>query len=59
MGLLDKVKGLLMGNADKVKDGLDKAADMIDEKTEGKYSDKIDMAQEKAGDIIDQQADEA
>ena len=57
MGLLDKVKGLLGGNADKVKEGLDKAGDMVDEKTGGKFTDKIEMAEEKIGDVIDDQAE--
>lgn len=53
MGLLDKVKGMIGGNTDKVKEGLDKAGDMIDEKTGGAHSDKIDMATEKIGDMIE------
>lgn len=59
MGLLDTIKGALKGNTDKVKDGMDKAADMIDEKTDGKYADKVDMAQEKAADMLDDMAEEA
>ena len=59
MGLLDKIKGMLSGNADKVKDGIDKAGDMIDEKTGGKFGDKIDMAEEKIGDVVDGMAEEA
>ena len=62
MGLMDTLKGLL-GKAgehsDQVKGGLDKAADMVNEKTEGKFADKIDMAKDKAGDMIDQQGDGA
>ena len=41
MGLLDKIKGMIGGNADKVKDGVDKAGDMVDEKTGGKFSDEV------------------
>ena len=59
MGLLDSIKNALGGNADKVKDGIDKAGDMIDDKTGGQYSDKIEMAEEKAGDVIDQMAEGA
>lgn len=58
MGLLDKIKGMLGGNVDKVKDGLDKAGDMVDEKTGGKFTDKIEMAEEKIGDVIEDQAAE-
>lgn len=59
MGLLDNIKNALKGNADKVKDGIDKAGDVIDDKTGGKYSDKIDMAEEKAADAIDDLAEDA
>lgn len=58
MGLLDKIMGMLKGNADKAKAGVDKAGDMIDDKTGGKFADKVDMAQEKAGDMLDQQAED-
>ena len=47
MGFLDDAKKKL-GDAvdkhgDKIGDGLDKAAKLADEKTKGKYSDKIDF----------------
>ena len=35
MGLLDKAKGLIGKNADKVEDAIDKAADVADDKTGG------------------------
>ncbi len=53
MGIFDKIKGLVGGNADKVKDGLDKAGDMIDEKTGGEHTDKIDMATDKIGEMLE------
>jgi len=53
MGLLDKIKGLIGGNAEKVKEGIDKAGDMVDEKTGGKFSDKIEMAEDKIDEVID------
>ena len=53
MGLLDKIKAMIGGNADKVKGGLEKAGDMVDEKTDGKFSDKIEMAEEKIGEVVD------
>lgn len=58
MGLLDKIKGMLGGNADKVKEGIDKAGDMVDDKTGGKYSDKIEMAEEKIADVLDDAAED-
>ena len=53
MGLLDKAKDMLKGNTDKVKEGIDKAGDMIDEKTGGKFSEHIETAEEKAGEMLD------
>lgn len=53
MGIFDKIKGLVGGNADKVKDGLDKAGDVIDEKTGGEHTDKIDMATDKIGEMLE------
>ncbi|MEM7092529.1 MAG: antitoxin [Actinomycetota bacterium] len=57
MGLMDRIRGLLKGNADKAKDAVEKAGDMIDDKTDGKFADKVDMAQEKAEDLIDNEAE--
>ena len=53
MGIFDKINGLVGGNADKVKDGLDKAGDVIDEKTGGEHTDKIDMATDKIGEMLE------
>lgn len=58
MGLLDKIKAMIGGNADKVMDGVEKAGDMVDEKTDGKFSDKIDMAEEKIGEVLDDEAED-
>ncbi len=55
MGLLDKIKGMLGGNADKAKDGIDKAADVAEDKLGDKVgSDKIDMAADKAKEALDE-----
>ena len=53
MGLLDKAKDLVSGNKDQVKDGIDKAADLVDEKTKNQHSDTIDGVAEKAKDAVD------
>jgi hypothetical protein len=53
MGLLDKVKDLVSGNKDQVKGGIDKAADLVDDKTGNQHSDKIDTAADKAKDAVD------
>ena len=48
MGLFDKVKGLAGQHADKVEEAIDKVADVVDEKTGGKYADQIDKGVEAA-----------
>lgn len=53
MGLFDKVKKTLSGNADKVAEGVDKATDVVDDKTGGKYTDKLDKVDEKAAEALD------
>ncbi|MDH6198434.1 hypothetical protein M2272_005093 [Mycobacterium frederiksbergense] len=52
MSFLDKAKDLLAQNADKVDAVIDKAGDMIDEKTEGKFAGVVDKAQDAAKDAI-------
>ena len=42
MGFLDKVKGLVSKNADKVETAIDKAGDIVDQKTQGKYTSQVD-----------------
>ncbi len=48
MGLFDKAKGLAGEHADKVEQAIDKVADVVDEKTGGKYADQIDKGVEAA-----------
>ena len=57
MSIVDKVKQMLGQHPDQAKQGVERAGDMIDERTGGKYSDKIDKAQEKAGDYIEGEGD--
>lgn len=49
----DKAKDLASEHEDKVKEGIDKAADVADEKTEGKYSEQIDQGAESAKDYVE------
>ena len=56
MGILDKAKDLLGQNKDKAKGAVDKAADVIDDKTGGKHTDKIESGAEKAKGAIDKLA---
>jgi hypothetical protein len=53
MGFLDKVKGLLSKNADKVDTAIDKAGDIVDSKTQGKYTDKVNKVQDAAKKAVD------
>jgi MT0933-like antitoxin protein len=50
MGIFDKAKDALSGQQDKVDAGVEKAGDMVDEKTEGKYAEQVDKGQDMAGD---------
>ena len=53
MGFMDKVKGALQGRSDEAAKAFDKAADVIDDKTKGKHTDKIDKAVGKAKEVVD------
>jgi uncharacterized protein YjbJ (UPF0337 family) len=57
MGLLDKLRGraktAVDQHGDKIAGGIDKAAAMADQKTKGKYTDKIETGRGKAKDALD------
>ncbi|MGH3968447.1 MAG: antitoxin [Mycobacterium sp.] len=48
MGFLDKAKSLLSQNAEKVEQAIDKAGDIVDSKTSGKFKDTVDKMQDAA-----------
>lgn len=48
MSLFDKAKDLLAKNSDKVEAAIDKAGDIVDQKTQGKYAEHVDKVQEAA-----------
>lgn len=52
----DKVSDLAQQHGDKIDHGLEKAAKVVDEKTKGKYSDKIQAGTGKAKDAVDRLA---
>jgi hypothetical protein len=52
-GLLDRLKGLVKDREGQIKSAVDKAGDFVDDKTKGKYHDKIAKAGEKADQVID------
>ena len=53
MGFLDKVKDLVSKNADKVDTAIDKAGDIVDQKTQGKYTSQVDKVQDAAKKAVD------
>lgn len=58
MGILDKIKGLVGGNADKTEDAIDKAAEVAKDKVPDAHDDKVDMAADKAKEAVDGLGDE-
>lgn len=52
MGIFDKAKDALGGQQDKVDAGVEKAGDMVDEKTGDKYTEQVDQGQEMAKDRL-------
>jgi antitoxin protein of toxin-antitoxin system len=54
MGLLDDAKKFIDEHDDQVDQAIEKAGDLVDDKTGGKYADKVDkvqnVAEEKTGD---------
>ena len=68
MGFLDKFKKQSAGLKEKATDiaasqnanidkGIDKAADLVDKATKGKYDEQIDSAADKAKDAVDDLAE--
>ncbi len=51
--LKKKAKDLVDEQGDKISDGLEKVADVIDEKTDGKHTDKIQQGVAKAKEALD------
>ena len=61
MGFKDwfgKGKKTVAENREAVVDGVDKAADLADDKTGGKYADQIDQGAEEANDFVEGLGDE-
>jgi len=48
MSVLDKIKGALKGHETQANQAVDKAGDMVDQKTGNKYSSQVDKVQEQA-----------
>ncbi|MFF2655566.1 antitoxin [Streptomyces sp. NPDC058045] len=50
--LKDKAEDLAEEHGDKIQDGLEKLGEFVDDKTDGKHSDKIDTAVDKAQEYV-------
>ncbi|MEW1826577.1 antitoxin [Streptomyces sp. NPDC088196] len=57
--LKDKAEEIAEDHGDKIADGLEKAGDLIDEKTDGKHSEQIDTAVDKAQRLVERLAEDA
>lgn len=53
MGIFDKAKDLANEHNDKVDQGIEKAAELIDEKTGGQHTQQIQEGAQQAKDAID------
>ena len=49
MGFLDDAKKFIDEHGDQVDQAIEKAGDLVDDKTGGKYADKVDKVQDVAG----------
>ncbi len=54
MSIMDKLKGLLKGRETQVKQGIDKASDVVEKKVGTEHADKVENVAEKAKDAVDQ-----
>ena len=52
----DTARGLFSQHSDKADAAIDKAGDVVDDKTGGKYTDKIEKAQAKAHGLVEKAA---
>ena len=53
MGLLDKIKGMVSGNKDKAKQGVDTGADQAKKVVPDEHDKKVDQGADAAKDAID------
>lgn len=51
--MVDKAKDVAADNKDKVKEGIDKAGDIVDEKTGGEHAEHVDKGQQAAKDYVE------
>ncbi|MFF2127302.1 antitoxin [Streptomyces olivochromogenes] len=51
--LKDKAEEVAEAHGDTISDGLEKAGDIVDDKTDGKYTDKIETGVDKAQEYVE------
>ena len=59
MGIMDSIKGALSGKSDDAAKAIDKAADVIDDKTGNKHSSHIEQGADKVKDVLEGLDDKA
>jgi hypothetical protein len=52
MGIFDKAKDAVSEHSEQTDAGIDKAGDLVDDKTQGKYVEQVDHGQEMAKDKL-------
>ena len=57
--LKDKAEEIAEDHGDKISDGLEKAGELLDEKTDGRHGEQIDTAVDKAQELLDRLAGNA
>ena len=57
MGFLDKAKAMLGQHEEKIEGAIDKVAEVVDDKTGGKYADKIDKGVDAAKGFVGDESD--
>ena len=59
MGLMDKLRSVLGQHSDKVDTGIESSGDAVDDRTGGKYADRVDQGQDAARDYLSRSDGEA
>ena len=52
MGIFDRAKDAVSEHSEQIDAGIDKGGDLVDEKTENKYVERVDQGQELAKDKL-------
>jgi hypothetical protein len=55
MSVIDKIKGMLKGHESQAQQGVEKGGDMIDARTQGRFSSQVDKAQEQVNKQVNPQ----